>query len=107
MPQIALPSLPQLIFPGQSVQALARLGLKLREVLDGQAADGHKEVLENLKTVDQVPVSLRRPNGLMKRQLMASARSTRRRWTWLYHRTLLPLPAATSIDTLVARIKYW
>jgi hypothetical protein len=60
---------PQLIFPGQQVKTLARLGLKLREVLDGQGADGHKEVLESLKSVDQVPLSLRRPNGLMSRQL--------------------------------------
>ncbi|KAF8267154.1 hypothetical protein EI94DRAFT_1830284 [Lactarius quietus] len=60
---------PQLIFPGQQVQVLARLGLKLREVLDGQDADEYKEVLESLKFVDQVPVSLRRPDGLMKRQL--------------------------------------
>ncbi|KAF8270237.1 hypothetical protein EI94DRAFT_1723139, partial [Lactarius quietus] len=63
------PVTPQLIFPGQQVQALARLGLKLREVLDGQDADEYKEVLESLKFVDQVPVSLRRPDGLMKRQL--------------------------------------
>jgi hypothetical protein len=63
------PVTPQLIFPGQQVQALARLGSKLREALDGQVADGHKEVLESLKSVDQVPVSLRRPNGLMNRQL--------------------------------------
>src|SRR6266702_3889068 len=60
---------PQLIFPGQQVQALARLGLKLREVLDGQVAEGYEEVLESLKSVDLVPVSLRRPNGLMRRQL--------------------------------------
>ena len=63
------PVTPQLIFPRQQVQALARLGLKLREVLDGQVADGHKEVLESLKPVDKVPISMRRPNGLMKRQL--------------------------------------
>ena len=63
------PVIPQLIFPVQQVQALARLGLKLREVLDGQVADGHKVVLESLKSVDQVPDLLRRPNGLMKRQL--------------------------------------
>ncbi|KAH8994227.1 hypothetical protein EDB92DRAFT_313878 [Lactarius akahatsu] len=63
------PVTPQLIFPGQQLQALARLGRKLREVLDGQVADGHKEVLESLKAVDQVPISLRRPGGLMKRQL--------------------------------------
>ncbi|KAI9431898.1 hypothetical protein H4582DRAFT_1212600 [Lactarius indigo] len=60
---------PQLIFPGQQLQALARLGLKLREVLDGQVADGYEEVLESLKSIDQVPVSLRRPNGLMRRQI--------------------------------------
>jgi hypothetical protein len=59
----------QLILPGQQVQALARLGPKLREILDGQVADGHEEVLESLKSANQVPVSLRRPNGLMKRQL--------------------------------------
>ncbi|KAI9439395.1 hypothetical protein BJY52DRAFT_1195723 [Lactarius psammicola] len=59
----------QLIFPGQQVQALARLGLKLREVLDGQVAEGYEEVLESLKSIDQVPISLRRPDGPMKRQL--------------------------------------
>ena len=63
------PVIPQLIFPGQQLQALARIGLKLREVLDGhEAADGH-EVIESLKFVEQIPVSLRRPKGLMKRQL--------------------------------------
>jgi hypothetical protein len=68
-PAGSAPVTPQLIFPGQQVQALARLGSKLREVLDGQVADGHKEVLESLKSIDQVPLSLRRPNGLMNRQL--------------------------------------
>ena len=63
------PVTPQFIFPGQQVRALSRLGSKLREVLDGQAADGHKEGLESLKSVDQVPLSLRQSNGLMKRQL--------------------------------------
>jgi hypothetical protein len=62
--------IPQLIFPGQQTQVLARLGLKLREILDGHAdSDELKEVLESLESVDQVPLSLRRPNGLMKRQL--------------------------------------
>ncbi|KAH8994219.1 hypothetical protein EDB92DRAFT_313599 [Lactarius akahatsu] len=63
------PLTPQLIFPGQRVQALARLGPKLREVLDGRVAEGYEDVLESLKSVDQVPVSLRRPDGLMERQL--------------------------------------
>ncbi len=63
------PVTPQLIFPGQRVQALARLGLKLREVLDGQVTERYEEVLVSLKSVDLVPVSLRRAHGLMKRQL--------------------------------------
>ena len=60
---------PQLIFPGQQLQALSSLGSKLREVLDGHVADEYKGVLENLKAIDQFPIPLRRPNGLMKRQL--------------------------------------
>ena len=60
---------PQLIFLGQRLQALARLGSKLRDVLDGQVHDDHKEVLESLKSIDQVPVSLRWHHGLMRRQL--------------------------------------
>ncbi|KAN0136274.1 hypothetical protein V8E53_005879 [Lactarius tabidus] len=63
------PVTPQLIFPGQQVQALVKLSSKLREVLDGQVADGHKEVLESLKSVNQVPLSLGRPDGLMTRKL--------------------------------------
>ena len=63
------PVTPQLIFPGQQVQALTSLGLKLREVLDGNVEEGYVEVLESLKPVDQIPISLRRPTGLMKRQL--------------------------------------
>ncbi|KAI9431450.1 hypothetical protein H4582DRAFT_2102966 [Lactarius indigo] len=59
----------QFIFPGQQLQALVRLGRKLREVPDGQVADGYEEVLESLKTVDKGPVALRQPDGLMKRQL--------------------------------------
>ena len=60
---------PQLIFPGQQIRALARLGQKLREVLNVQLTDGYEEVLESLKSVDRVSLSLRRPDGLMKRQL--------------------------------------
>ena len=68
-PTSGAPVAPQFIFPRQQVRALSRLGSKLREVLYGQAADWHKEVLDSLKSVDQVPLSLRRPNGLMERQL--------------------------------------
>ena len=63
------PVTPQLIFPVQRVQALARLGRILREVLDGPVSEGYEKVLESLKSVDQVPVSLRHPDDLMKRQL--------------------------------------
>ena len=63
------PITPQLMFSGQHVHALARLGLKLREVMEGQTTEGYEEVLDNLKNVDKAPLSLRRPNGLMKRQL--------------------------------------
>ena len=63
------PITPQLIFPAQRVQALARIGLKLREVLDGQIPEGYEKVLESLKSVDQVPYSLRQSDGLMRRQL--------------------------------------
>ena len=65
----SVPVTPQLIYPGQQVRALSQLGSKIREVLDGQGAGSYKEVLESLKIVDQVPLSLRRPNCLMKRQL--------------------------------------
>ncbi|KAH9170096.1 hypothetical protein EDB89DRAFT_2072388 [Lactarius sanguifluus] len=52
---------PQLIFPGQQLQALARLGRNLRKVLDGPVADGYgyKESLLHCAS----------PNGLMRRQL--------------------------------------
>ena len=68
-PTGSAPVTPQLLYPGQHVQALSRLGSKLREVLNGQVANDHKEVLESLKSIDQVPLSLRQPNGLMIRQL--------------------------------------
>ncbi|KAI9456358.1 hypothetical protein BJY52DRAFT_561210 [Lactarius psammicola] len=63
------PVIPQLIFPGHQVQVLGKHGLKLCEVLDRQAAERYEEVLGRLKFVDQVSASLRRPNGLMRRQL--------------------------------------
>ena len=42
---------------------------KLREVMKGQTTEGYEEVLETLKNVDKAPLLLRRPNGLMRRQL--------------------------------------
>src|SRR6202012_2138493 len=71
---------PQLIFPGQRVQALARLGSKFREIVDGQVGDGHKEVFESLKSIEQVPLSLRRPNGLMRSEERRVGKECRSRW---------------------------
>jgi hypothetical protein len=48
---------------------LARVDLKFGEVLDGQVAEGYENALESLTIIDQVPVSLRQPDGLMGRQL--------------------------------------
>ena len=56
-----------LIYPNLRLNTL--LGLKLREVMKGQTTEGYEEVLETLKNVDKAPLSLRRPNGLMRRQL--------------------------------------
>jgi hypothetical protein len=56
----------QFIFPAQQVQGLTRVGLQLREILDGQVAE---DTLESLKSGDQVPVLLRKPGGQIKRQL--------------------------------------
>ncbi|KAH8989930.1 hypothetical protein EDB86DRAFT_3080700 [Lactarius hatsudake] len=56
------------IYPGEQLQELTRLGPKLREVLDGRVADGYEEVLESLKSIVQ-GLDFRRLNGLMRRQL--------------------------------------
>ncbi|KAH8985733.1 hypothetical protein EDB86DRAFT_2318605 [Lactarius hatsudake] len=57
---------PHFIFPGRQVQALARLSIQLRDILEGR---GTIETLESLKSIDMIPVPLRRSNGLMTRQL--------------------------------------
>ncbi|KAH9011127.1 hypothetical protein EDB84DRAFT_1054878 [Lactarius hengduanensis] len=54
----------RVIYPGEQLQELTRLGSKLREVLDGRVAEGYEEVLESLKSIN-----LPGPNGLMRRQL--------------------------------------
>ncbi|KAH9170084.1 hypothetical protein EDB89DRAFT_1980436 [Lactarius sanguifluus] len=54
------------IFPGRQVQALERLGIQLRDILEGR---GTIETLEILKSIDTIPVPLRRSDGLMTRQL--------------------------------------
>ncbi|KAH9061777.1 hypothetical protein EDB83DRAFT_878788 [Lactarius deliciosus] len=55
---------PHFIFLGQQAQALAGLSTQLRDILEGR---GTIDTLESLKYM--IPISLRRSNGLMTRQL--------------------------------------
>ena len=57
----------QLIFPGQQVRALAKMCLKLREVLEGGSDESDNAVLESLQRLPESP--LHRPDKLMTRQL--------------------------------------
>jgi hypothetical protein len=63
------PFAPRLIFPGQQVQALAKISLKLREILNGGSSESDNAVLESLKILDKIPTPLHRPDNLMTRQL--------------------------------------
>jgi hypothetical protein len=63
------PFAPRLIFPGQQVRALAKISLKLREILNGGSSESDNAVLESLKILDQIPTPLHRPDNLMTRQL--------------------------------------
>src|SRR5258708_14823693 len=60
---------PQLIIPGQQIQSLCNLGRRLRDIIDEQNAEGHEVTLKSLQSLHKIPVSLRRLNYLMKRQL--------------------------------------
>ncbi|KAN0136301.1 hypothetical protein V8E53_005906 [Lactarius tabidus] len=63
------PFAPRLIFPGQQLQALAKISLKLREILNGGNSESDNAMLESLKILDQIPTPLHRPDSLMTRQL--------------------------------------
>jgi hypothetical protein len=60
------PATPQLILPGQQVQSLCALGGGLRDVIEKRNPEKHQEILENLKSIDKIPVSLRPLNYPMK-----------------------------------------
>jgi hypothetical protein len=60
---------PPLIFPGQQIQSLCTLGRRLRDIIEGQNTESHQETLESLESLREIPVSLRRLNCLMERQL--------------------------------------
>jgi hypothetical protein len=63
------PFAPRLIFPGQQLQALAKISLKLREILNGGNSESDNAMLESLKILDKIPTPLHRPDNLMTRQL--------------------------------------
>jgi len=63
------PITPSFIFAGQQLQSLLALGRGLRNIVEGQNFYGHNEILESLESIDKIPISLRRLNRLMKRQL--------------------------------------
>jgi hypothetical protein len=60
------PVTPQLIFPGQQFQSLCALAGGLREIIEERNPEKHQEILENLKSIDKIPVSLRPLNYPMK-----------------------------------------
>ena len=60
----------RLIFPGQQVQALAKMCLKLRSIINGGSGESDNAVLESLKALDKISTPLHhRPDKLMTRQL--------------------------------------
>ncbi|KAF8492147.1 hypothetical protein F5888DRAFT_1731188 [Russula emetica] len=60
---------PPLIFPGQQIQSLCTLGRRLRDIIEGLNTESHEETLKSLESLREIPVPLRAPNYLMKRQL--------------------------------------
>ena len=59
---------PQLIFPGQRIQSLCSLGRRLRDIIDEQNTERHKETLKSLGSLSEIPIALRRLDHPIKRQ---------------------------------------
>ena len=59
----------QFIPPGRQIQSLCTLGRKLRDIIEEQNIESHKETLDSLESLRTIPVSLHGLNYLMKRQL--------------------------------------
>ncbi|KAI0276113.1 hypothetical protein BGY98DRAFT_738108 [Russula aff. rugulosa BPL654] len=66
---VTIPVPPPLIFPGQQIQSLCTLGRRLRDIIEGQNKESHDETLKSLDSLREIPISLRGPKHLMKRQL--------------------------------------
>ena len=60
---------PQLIFPGQQIQSLCTLGRRLRDIIDEKNTETHKETLEILESLSEIPPALQDVNYPMKRQI--------------------------------------
>ena len=43
--------------------------VELRDIVEGRNFENHNETLESLESIGKIPIPLRRPNHLMKRQL--------------------------------------
>ena len=63
------PVLPQLVFPIQQVRGLYSLGTKFRDIMEGRSTEGYEEALKSLKSIDRIPIRLRRLKDPMKQQL--------------------------------------
>ena len=68
-PVVTTPVPPPLIFPGQQIQSLCTLGRRLRDIIEGENKESHDETLKSLESLREIPISLRGPKHLMKRQL--------------------------------------
>ena len=60
---------PRLIFLGQQIQSLCTLGRRLRDIIEDKNTEMHKETLEILESLREIPVAVRGLDHLMKRQL--------------------------------------
>ena len=66
---VTTPVPPPLIFPGQQIQSLCTLGRRLRDIIERQNTESHDETLKSLESLREIPISMRGPKYLMKRQL--------------------------------------
>jgi hypothetical protein len=64
-----IPVTPQFTFLGQQLRSLFTLGRGLHDIVEERNPEKHVETIEGLASIDKFPISLRRLNGVMIRQL--------------------------------------
>src|SRR6267142_197852 len=64
-----IPITPQFTFPGQQLRGLSALGRELRDIIEERKPWKYEETLENLASIDKIPIPLRRLNDITIRQL--------------------------------------